>query len=131
MKLKMRRIDNKFIYFILPKLIYNHAVEITSYKSSSKMNKYLIKHYNRTLEDIVQEICHNLAITTLLDTVFIDVSSTKVLKNTNLPLKSLSNLIDYGNLEVQGIHLFQLTFNFIKTNIKLIYNKYKLKEVKS
>lgn len=131
MKLKMRRIDNKFIYFILPKLIYNHAVEITSYKSSSKMNKYLIKHYNRTLEDIVQEICHNLAITTLLDTVFIDVSSTKVLKNTNLPLKSLSNLIDYGNLEVQGIHLFQLTFNFIKSNIKLIYNKYKLKEVKS
>lgn len=131
MKLKMRRIDNKFIYFILPKLIYNHAVEITSYKSSSKMNKYLIKHYNRTLEDIVQEICHNLAITTLIDTVFIDVSSTKVLKNTNLPLKSLSNLIDYGNLEVQGIHLFQLTFNFIKTNIKLIYSKYKLKEVKS
>lgn len=126
----MKLISNiKNEYFngvILPTLVYkvmcseyNHFIEN---KRIVGMNDYLLDEYKITVKDILDEIKGNILVSKSGDkyNVFVDNN----IKMGELFVDNLMRLVDNGNMEIKGLHLFDTAFKYVEKRIDIFYNYY-------
>jgi len=118
-------LDEDFIERLVPEIIITRVRTLAKDKSAKKMNDYLKKQYNISLEDIINQV--KFSTNKVLNKYTLSINDNIFEKETNIRLLSLIKLIDYGNLEIKGINIFNSSMNYIKNNIKSIYKFYQLK----
>lgn len=123
-------IDENFIYSFLPKLMYSSAIKEIKKEKYKPMNKYLNKYYKYSLKNVVRDIFSNLYINKIDDSYTIELNPLMLFRDTNKSLKTMGNLVDYGNLNVQGVYLFSSIFQYVSKNTKFLYNVYLSKKHK-
>lgn len=93
------------------------------------MNDYLTKNYNVDLELLFRLIADNTYIGTQGDNYKLTINDN-VIVNKNNTLGMLMRLVDYGNTEIRGLHIFNKVEKFIQERIQAIFTIHTLKNMK-
>lgn len=120
-----RGVDDYFALNILPKIIGMKLRELLSKKNTQLMDNYLMKTFKITTRDVIEDVINNIEVTW-------EGNNCKIYINTNLynersgqKINTLMRLIDYGNLEVKGLKMFDEALMTIKKYFPTIYKLYK------
>lgn len=119
--------DENFIKMIpaLTAQIINEKSKGNKYK---KMNDYLQKNYQITIEDVVKVLRYKgFSYSKVKNTYVVGVNYNTVESKTQLKLDTLVKLIDYGNREIRGIDLINSSMNYIIKNLLNIYRLYQMR----
>lgn len=93
------------------------------------MNDYLTKNYNVDLELLFRLIADNTYIGTQGDNYKLTINDN-VIVNKNNTLGMLMRLVDYGNTEIRGLHIFNKVEKFIQERLQAIFTIHTLKNMK-
>lgn len=113
---------------ILPSLVYRALC--TNYnlcvrdKRLIPMNEYLVKNYDITIKELLDAINGNIVANNRGNQCVIFINSNVLVKDKQLG--GLLRLVDNGNLEIKGVHLFDSSFNYVGNRIDTFYNYYKI-----
>ena len=89
------------------------------------MNDYLTKNYNIDFNILFNLITNNLHVTTQGDNYKLSVNE-EVIVNRNYRLGMLMRLVDYGNSEIKGLHLFNKVEKYIQRRLHAIFTIHSL-----
>jgi hypothetical protein len=106
-----------FIYHYLP--MYMLEIIKSEYRSLKAIK--LEKELKVNVLKVFTYAITNISITEQGDTYSIYVN--KYLKYKKYNLNQLINFITYGNREIKGYNLLYILFNYIETNINVIYKE--------
>lgn len=119
------KLGEDFICEFIPRVLIGKIRQIYLSKSSENMNSYLEKNLNTNIDNIIDSIQFTIIKS---GKVFkIDVDTHIIEKNSEERLASLIKLVDYGNLEVKGLNIFNSSFKYVQDNMIQIYYSYELK----
>lgn len=117
--------DDNFVKVYLPILTVMLIKYYASMKNLKPINDYLKKNYQITVDDVLDSIklsfnkCNNVCSLSIDNNIIEPKSQEKVI--------ALVKLIEYGNLDVKGLHVVDSTFRYIQSHLKEIYTTYKMK----
>lgn len=84
----------------------------------SKKYKYMLDYLNiKRTDSTINDISKLWIVTETKEAYIIKIESNLIIKN--MKSDELCNLINDGNLEVQGTHLFDEAVNYVKRNFNL------------
>ena len=117
--------DERFLKEKVPKLIKINALErfyrLKPTGVHKLMDEYLLKQFKTSIEKVLENLDKIILIykTGTLYTIELDSSVT----NTHhISIYGLIQLIDFGNIDVKGLHIVDKAFNYIQNNLQMIYN---------
>ena len=119
--------DINFIKIAFPKIIINQLIYNIKDKKCIKMENYLNLNYSISLLDVVECLKNNLIVNKINNIYVIEINEMTLEKNSKVKLSSLIKLIDYGNIEVKGINLFNKVAKNLIRNIMEVYKLYMIK----
>jgi len=105
---------NKFVFLTIPNLIKKEA---KAYYYSGRLNA--LQNYVESLNlgytilEVICDIVDNMYISRELKYVYYNLLVKKPFKDTNYNLSELAKLIEYGNQEVKGSHMFEDIVSYI------------------
>ena len=86
------------------------------------MKEYLLKYYGVVLEEVLKDIHNKFIVNKNGNYSIIEVSPT--IKVNDYLYDNIVRLIDYGNVEVKGLHLVDESMKNIQSQLYVIYNLY-------
>lgn len=113
--------EESFIKY-LPAVIISRAKHLARGYRAKKMNEYLLENYQVTIQDILKQI--EFLVNKRGNQWTVSVDNNIYETKTNLKLISLIKLIDYGNVQVKGIHIVDSSLKYVMKNLKRIYRLY-------
>lgn len=123
-------VDDKFIKLI-PIYIIKRVTDLVNENQYVDMQKYLEDNYHIEIKDVVNQLLtKGFSYNKLKNLVVIRIDENIKEKKTQEKLSTLIRLIDYGNLDVQGIDLIKSSVEYIKSNILNIYRLYQMRGAK-
>lgn len=90
------------------------------------MNKYLTDNYNIDLHMLFKAVVDNIQITTQGDNYKLTLNEFNIITK-NCSLGMLMRLVDYGNTEIRGLHLFDKVEKYIQKRLNAIFTLHTLK----
>lgn len=117
----------EFIIKKIPKLFINLINNEFDRRENQNIFNYIKKYYKLNKFEIREAIIKNLVCSRYADKYIIYIDENYYFKKQNISLKSIINLIDFGNIEVRGINLTNNIFKLLSKNIKNLYKYYLLK----
>jgi len=93
------------------------------------MNKYLKETYGIDLSKLCKLVIENIQITTQANEYKLTINDTLFIDNAGT-LGMLMRLVDYGNTEIRGIHLFDKVGKYIQNKLQSIFVLHTLKQMK-
>ncbi len=123
-----KKVTRQFIKHLLNIIfIYGKSYLYNDMKRVSKINKYLhetIPEYkSNTVHVILQGLSH-IKIEEYGSYYRLRVDENLMIPGTIIRVYDICNLVNDGNLEVQGISIFDKSFEYIRDNIKTLYALY-------
>jgi len=113
---------------IIPQFIIKRAFEQIEDKKYVAMQEYLKDNYKLSIEDVISQLAtKGFSYSKVKDLYIIRVNDNIKETKSQEKLSTLIRLIDYGNLDIRGVHLIDSTLNYIKSNILNIYRIYQMK----
>ena len=89
------------------------------------MNDYLKDNYEVDIKTIFKEIINNILITTQDKDYKLTVNGNVFVNNYNLDM--LMRLVDYGNAEIRGLHIFNKAEKYIQDKLQALFTLHTLK----
>lgn len=126
-------VDKEFILTTLKKY-YLLYLKTSLFNSKSKkesvelMNNYLVDNYNITLKEIFQAILDNILLTKQGDYYKLTINDSVMIKDYTL--SQLMRLVDYGNLEIKGLHIFNKVEKYIQSKLQAIFVVHTMNKIK-
>lgn len=116
--------SEEFNYKILPTLIYKTLItkynKLVKRKRVGNMNNYLKEHYNLTIEDIIKRA--KTVVNNRGNQFIISIEQNETINGT--PIETLIRLIDFGNMNIKGLNLFNAAFRFVENKLKTFFGYY-------
>ena len=123
--------DRDYTDFVKSSLINNLYKYVRLNLSETKLKKidnYLkLCNVNMTTKQIIDFYFRHLNIENTKGTYKVTVDKAVTLPESNMKLDQVIRLIEYGNLEVPGLHIFDKTCKDIQDNVYKLYKKYLLR----
>lgn len=95
-------------------------------QSLELMNKYLIDNYKIDLKKLFKSIIENILVTTQGDDYKLTVNDHAIIIK-NYTLGMLMRLVDYGNTDIKGLHVFDKVEKYIQSRLDAIFTIHTLK----
>lgn len=118
-----KKYTEDFAFNYLPLVMYNIIKE--------KYLKGIYKHYDLYLKnilgikytflDIVRDAIKYIYCSYENTFYLLEIGSVNIFKDTSYTIKQLVDLIEFGNLEIKGTHIFTKTFNVIRNACDVLY----------
>lgn len=118
--------DEDFIENVVPEIIISRVKSLASKPNAQRMNEYLRKYFNLTINEVIDQV--QFKINKYGNVYSLAIDNVAVEKKTKDKLMSYVHLIDFGNIEVKGLNMFNSSMNYIKDNLKEIYRYYQIQE---
>ena len=122
---KTTQITNEFIQYLLAR------IRSMLLNSIIKYEKYdiLFKDFDNsiTVASVVSQAASNLRVLNYETKLIIQINPTVNYINSSIRLIDLCKLLNYGNLEMNGCHIFTQTFDYIATNFNKLHEEYNLR----
>ena len=67
---------------------------------------------------------NDLSFRKVKDTYIIEISGDKIFPNYNVKVKTICNLLNYGNISIPGFPIYSNAFQHVKSNLKRYYEMY-------
>lgn len=113
---------------IIPQFIIRRVLEQISKNNYVAMQEYLKENYKVSIEDVVRELAlKGFSYSKVKDLYIVRLNDNIKEEKSQEKLSTLIRLIDYGNLEIKGVHLINNSIEYIKDNILNIYRIYQMK----
>ncbi len=90
------------------------------------MNSYLVENYNVEIRKIFTSVIENLIVTTQGDNYKLTLNEFAIVTK-NYTLGMFIRLIDYGNTEIRGLHIFDKVEKYIQSRLNAIFTLHTLK----
>ena len=120
--LKIKKHDYFSKYFLknkvkdlLKKLLINRSIKY----NNSKLNTYLNDNYKIDLKKIINIFIKNIHLIETKKEYILELNEFKI---NDIKLITFINLIDFGNMNIRGINLFNSSLSDLRNNIK-VYQK--------
>jgi len=125
------KIDKEFIKTTLKDcyLMYLRTVLFNNrFKTESiaNMNEYLTNNYSVDLNILFNLISKNTIITTQGDNYKLTINDS-IIVTKNYTLGMLMRLVDYGNTEIRGLHIFNKVEKYIQQRLQAIFTIHTLR----
>ena len=119
-------IKDDFIAFLIAMI----KSRLVSFKVDESRFRKMFDSYNQDIsaENIIIQAAKNLKVYTFNYQYIIRIDESVLYNNKSIRLIDLCKLLNYGNLEVEGCHIFTDTFNYIADNINNLFNEYNLRK---
>ena len=128
MTIYLKDIVNENFIRIIPQFIIRRVVDLISTNKYVAMQEYLKEHYKLSLEEIIEQLAtRGFSYNKVKDLYIIRINDNIEETKSKEKLSTLIRLVDYGNLEVRGIHLINSSIEYIKSNLLNIYRMFQLK----
>jgi len=116
--------SEEFNYRILPTLLYKTLVtkynKLVKRKRVGNMNNYLKDNYNITLEDIIKR--SKIVVNDRGNQFVISIEQNETING--IPIETLIRLIDFGNMDIKGLNLFNSTFRYVESRLGTFFRYY-------
>lgn len=113
---------------LIPYMIIKNVKDNCRGSKYRRMNKYLKKNFNTSIENVIECLYKNgFKRSKVRNCYAIRIDNRLQESVSKETLDSLVRLIDYGNTEIVGIHLFDSSIDYISKNILNVYRLYKMK----
>ena len=130
LKSNMNILDDKFIEHLIsvfPKVVFTKQ----NMRKISTIDRYLQQNVfvgkrKYTTKQIVDIVLKNIVYKTDGKTAVIEFDNYAVFPFYTFKIKDIANLIDKGNLEIRGTHIFSNLFSYIKDHILQLRNSYEI-----
>jgi len=90
------------------------------------MNSYLIENYDVEIKKIFTSLLENLIVTTQGDNYKLTINDLAIVTKNNT-LGMFIRLIDYGNTEIRGLHIFDKVEKYIQSRLDAIFTLHTIK----
>ena len=77
-----------------------------------------------TTKEIILSGIYNLKYLKYSDKYIIQIDENQILYGTDYHLEDICKLVNYGNLEISGTHIFSNIFTYIQQNLQVYYQIY-------
>ncbi len=105
---------NKFVFLTIPNLIKKEAkVYYYSGRLNTLQNYVESLNLGYTILEVICDIVDNMYISREPKYVYYNLLVKKPFKDTNYNLSELAKLIEYGNQDVKGSHMFEDIVSYI------------------
>lgn len=127
---KLGILDKRFLEHLinfLPKIVFTKE----NVRKLKKINTYLQKNVfngkrKYSIKQIIMVVLRNIVYQTDNSRAIIQIDPAAVFPFYNMKIKDVANLIDYGNLDIKGTHIFHLMFEIVESKIEEIRNMYEM-----
>ena len=114
---------NHFVYQYLPKVITNMLYNKIARYKDSKMNSYLSDNYDMQIVELLPILC-DIKIEKYRYGYIMQINTNRSKINSKYSVAEILHLIDYGNIEVKGLHIINNIFEYIRNNLNMLYRLY-------
>lgn len=114
---------NAFVYQYLPKIITNMFYNKIAQHKESKMNSYLSDNYDMQIVELLPILC-DIKVEKYRYAYIMQINMNKSKINSKYSVAEILHLIDYGNIEVKGLHIINNIFEYIRNNLNMLYRLY-------
>ena len=123
--------DERFAREIIPKLIRlkinNNLNKCVQSKKDIKMRGYIGTRYGEEFDQIMKTLTCNenaFIINKNGKQYIVEINPNIIVKSSGLSLEFLVRMIDYGNLDVKGLHIVDSAMKYVQLMIDDIYRLY-------
>lgn len=123
--------DERFAREIIPRLIRlqvkDNLNKCMQSKEDLKIKSYIRTKYDEEFGQIIETLLHNkdaFIINKNGKQYIIEINPNIVVKTNGLSLESLIRMIDYGNLDVKGLHIVDSAMKYVQLMINDVYRLY-------
>ena len=128
MTIYLKDIVNENFVRIIPQFIIRRVLEQIDKNHYIAMQEYLKENYKVSIEDVIKELAlRGFSYSKVKDLYIVRLNDNIKEEKSQQKLSTLIRLIDYGNLEIKGVHLINNSIEYIKDNILNIYRIYQMK----
>ena len=128
MTIYLKDIVNENFVRIIPQFIIRRVLEQIDKNHYIAMQEYLKENYKVSIEDVIKELAlRGFSYSKVKDLYIVRLNDNIKEEKSQQKLSTLVRLIDYGNLEIKGVHLINNSIEYIKDNILNIYRIYQMK----
>lgn len=128
MTIYLKDIANENFIRIIPQFIIRRVFDLINKNKYVAMQEYLKEHYKISIEDIVEQLAlKGFSYNKVKDLYIIRINDNIEESKSKEKLSTLIRLVDYGNLDIRGIHLINSSIEFIKDNLLNIYRMFQVK----
>ena len=120
--IKNEYFNNKIVPHLIYKTMCSTYNKCVRRRLLEGMDAYLLKEYKLIVEDVLNAIKGNILVTKRGSQCVVTIDSNA--KINGVAISSLIRLIDYGNLEMKGVHLFDSSFEYVSRRINVFYGLY-------
>ena len=87
-------------------------------------NIFQVYQQDISVQSVILQAAQNLIVYKYSDQIIVTIDPNVLYNNDSIRLIDLCKLLNYGNLENQGCHIFTDTFDYVVSHLENLYSEY-------